>query len=143
MPTGADLPALIEAFFSKRLMAQRRASPHTIASYRDTFRLLFQFAQERLKRSPSKLTLDDLSAPFLSAFLDNLESARRNKVRSRNLRLTAMRSFFRYAALEAPQYSALIQRVLSMPQKRATRRPVGFLDRAEIEALLAAVDPST
>jgi integrase/recombinase XerD len=143
MPAVADLPVLIEAFFSKRLMAQRRASPHTIASYRDTFRLLFQFAEERLKRPPSKLTLDDLGAPFLSAFLDNLESARRNKVRSRNLRLTAIRSFFRYAALEAPQYSALIQRVLSMPQKRTTRRQVGFLDRAQIETLLSAVDSST
>jgi len=143
MPAVADLPALLEAFFTQRLIAQRRASPHTVASYRDTFRLLFQFAEERLKRPPSQLTLGDLNAPFLSAFLDNLESARGNQVRSRNLRLTAIRSFFRYAALEAPQYSALIQRVLSMPQKRYTRRQVGFLDRAEIEALLSAVDPST
>lgn len=143
MPTVADLPSLLEAFFTQRLIAQRRASPHTIASYRDTFRLLFQFAEERLKRPPSKLTLGDLGAPFLSAFLDNLESARGNKARSRNLRLTAIRSFFRYAALEAPQYSALIQRVLAMPQKRHTRRQVGFLDRTEIEALLLAVDPST
>lgn len=143
MPTLADLPALLEAFFTQRLIAQRGASPHTIASYRDTFRLLLQFAEERLKRPPSKLTLGDLGAPFLSAFLDNLESARGNKARSRNLRLTAIRSFFRYAALEAPQYSALIQRVLAMPQKRHTRRQVGFLDRSEIEALLLAVDPST
>jgi len=143
MPTVADLPALLEAFFTQRLIAQRRASPHTVASYRDTFRLLLQFAAVRLKRPPSKLTLGDLSAPFLSEFLDDLESGRGNKARSRNLRLTAIRSFFRYAALEAPQHSSLIQRVLSMPQKRYTPRQVGFLDRTEIEALLLAVDPST
>jgi len=102
MPTVADLPALLEAFFTQRLIAQRRASPHTVASYRDTFRLLLQFAAVRLKRPPSKLTLGDLSAPFLSEFLDDLESGRGNKARSRNLRLTAIRSFFRYAALKRP-----------------------------------------
>ena len=143
MPTTADLPALIEAFFTKRLIAQRGASPHTIASYRDTFRLLFRFAEKRLGRPPSKLVVDDLGAPFLSEFLDDLESARGNKARSRNLRLTAIRSFFRYAALEAPQHSALIQRVLAMPQKRYTRRQVDFLARSEIEALLSAVDSSS
>jgi len=143
MPTPADLPILIEMFFTKRLIAQRRASPHTIASYRDAFRMLFKFAEKRLGRPPSKLLLEDLNAAFLSEFLDDLESARGNKARSRNLRLTAIRSFFRYAALEAPQHSALIQRVLSMPRKRYTRRLVGFLARHEIEALLASVDPST
>lgn len=143
MPTSAELPTLIEAFFTQRLIAQRGASPHTIASYRDTFRLLFQFAQKRLGRPPSKLTVRDLDVPFLSEFLDDLESARGNQARSRNLRLTAIRSFFRYAALEAPQHSALIQRVLAMPRKRYTRRQVDFLARSEIEALLSVVDPAS
>ena len=143
MPTNAELSTLIEAFFTQRLIAQRGASPHTVASYRDTFRLLFQFAEKRLGRPPSKLALNDLDAPFLSEFLDDLESVRGNQARSRNLRLTAIRSFFRYAALEAPQHSALIQRVLAMPRKRYTRRLVDFLARSEIEALLSAVDVST
>ena len=132
MPTNAELSTLIEAFFTQRLIAQRGASPHTVASYRDTFRLLFQFAEKRLGRPPSKLALNDLDAPFLSEFLDDLESVRGNQARSRNLRLTAIRSFFRYAALEAPQHSALIQRVLAMPRKRYTRRLVDFLARSEI-----------
>src|SRR5258708_1897375 len=93
-------PVLLESFFTQRLIAQRRASPHTIGSYRDTFRLLLQFAERRLGKAPSRLTLEDLQAPFLGAFLDNLESARANATRSRNLRLAAIRSFFRYIALE-------------------------------------------
>src|SRR5687767_9348325 len=117
MPTTADRPTLIEAFFTQRLIAQRGASPHTIASYRDTFRLLFQFAQKRLGRPPSQLAVRDLDVTFLSDFLDDLQSARGNQARSRNLRLTAIRSFYRYVALEASQHSALIQRVLAMPRK--------------------------
>lgn len=102
MKDTPTFPALLELFFTKRLIAQRRASPHTICSYRDTFRLLLQFAVKRLGKAPSALTLEDLNAPFLGAFLDELESTRANGARSRNLRLTAIRSFFRYAALEAP-----------------------------------------
>src|ERR1700745_3911209 len=143
MTLAADFPALLESFFTKRLIAERRASPHTIASYRDTFRLLLQFAEQRLAKAPSRLTLEDLQAPFLGVFLDNLESTRANGARSRNIRLTAIRSFFRYIALEAPQYAGLIQRVLAIPNKRHSRPLVGFLTRPEIDALLAAPDRHT
>ncbi len=133
----------METFFTRRLIAQRKASPHTIASYRDTFRLLLQFAEKQLAKAPSRLTIEDLNAPFLGAFLDHLESTRENGARSRNLRLTAIRSFFRFAALEAPQHSGLIQRVLVIPNKRQARPLVGFLTRPEIDALLAAPDLKT
>ncbi|MGA9207232.1 MAG: site-specific integrase, partial [Terriglobales bacterium] len=95
--TTNDFPALLESFFTQRLIAQRNASPHTVAAYRDAFRLLVQFAQKRLGRLPSQLNLKDLNAPFLGKFLDELETGRANGLRSRNLRLTAIRSFFRYA----------------------------------------------
>ena len=94
MKQSADFPMLLQSFFTQRLMAQRRASPHTIASYRDTFRLLLQFAKKELGKPPSQITLDDLNATFIGAFLDNLERDRRNGVRSRNLRMTVIRSFF-------------------------------------------------
>jgi integrase/recombinase XerD len=140
MADQTSFPTLLEAFFTRRLIAQRRASPHTVASYRDTFRLLFQFAEKQLAKVPSRLALEDLNAPFLGAFLDHLESTRANGARSRNLRLTAIRSFFRYAALETPQHSGLIQRVLVIPNKRQARPLVGFLTRPEIDALLATPD---
>jgi len=140
---SADLPALLQSFFTNRLMAQRKASPHTIASYRDTFRLLLQFAQTRLRKAPSQLALDDLDASLVGAFLEDLERRRRNGARSRNLRLTAIRSFFRYASLEAPAQSGIIQRVLAIPNQRQPRALVGFLTRPEIEALLAAPNRST
>jgi integrase/recombinase XerD len=124
-------------------MSQRKASPHTIASYRDTFRLLLQFAQKRLRKAPSQLALDDLDAAFIGAFLDSLENQRGNGARSRNLRLTAVRSFFRYAALEAPTHGAIIQRVLAIPNQRQARAMVSFLTRPEIDALLAAPDRET
>jgi integrase/recombinase XerD len=143
MKDSTSFPTLLESFFLNRLIAQRRASPHTIASYRDTFRLLFQFVEKRLAKAPSQLTLEDLNAPFLGAFLDHLESSRANTARSRNLRLAAIRSFFRYAALEAPQNAGLIQRVLVIPNKRQSRPLVGFLTRLEIDALLAAPDRNT
>ena len=143
MNDATSFPVLLESFFTKRLIAQRRASPHTIGSYRDTFRLLLQFAERRLGKAPSKLTLEDLQAPFLGMFLDHLESARANGARSRNLRLAAIRSFFRYIALEAPQHSGLIQRVLAIPNKRQSRSLVGFLTRPEIDALLMAPDQNT
>ena len=92
------LSPLLQSFFTDRLMSQRQASPHTIASYRDTFRLLLAFAEERLNKPPSKLTMDELNAPFIGAFLDHIENSRRNGARTRNLRLTAIRSFFQYAA---------------------------------------------
>jgi integrase/recombinase XerD len=138
-----NLGTLIETFFCKRLISQRQASPHTIASYRDTFRLLLTFAQKRISRPPSQLELKDISSSLVSDFLDHLEATRTNTARTRNLRLTALRSFFRFAALEAPEHGGVIQRVLAIPNKRCQRPLIGFLTRPEIEALLAAVDCTT
>jgi integrase/recombinase XerD len=138
-----DFPALLQAFFTTRLMSQRKVSPHTIASYRDTFRLLLQFAQKRLRKSPAQLKLEDLDASLIGGFLENLERGRGNGARSRNLRLTAVRSFFRYAALEAPEHAGVIQRVLAIPNQRQPRTLVSFLNRAEIDALLAAPNQKT
>jgi integrase/recombinase XerD len=143
MKTPADLSPLLEAFFTQRLIAQRKVSPHTINSYRDTFSLLLKFAERRLRCPPSKLTLENLAAPFLAAFLDHLETTRSNGARTRNLRLAAIHSFFRYAALEAPQHAGLIQRVLSIPRKRYSRALVDFLTRPEIEALLSVANRNT
>ena len=143
MPDVAEFPALLQSFFTTRLMTQRKASPHTIASYRDTFRLLLQFAQKRVRKAPSQLTLGDLDAALIGGFLDDLEARRGNGARSRNLRLTAVRSFFRYAALEAPAHAGLIQRVLAIPNQRQPRAMVDFLTRPEIDALLAAPNQET
>jgi site-specific recombinase XerD len=135
--------SLLEGFFTQRLMQQRQASAHTIASYRDTFRLLLQFTQRRLRKAPSTLALEDIDAPLVVAFLDELENVRGVTPRTRNLRLTAIRSFFRYVAFEAPAHSMQIQRVLAIPAKRFTRALVPFLSREEVEALLAAPDRRT
>lgn len=143
MTPTTTLARLLERFFTQRLMSQRQASPHTIGSYRDTFRLLLQFAQKRLHKSPSSLAFAEIDAPLIAAFLDDLEKTRRITVRSRNLRLTAIRSFFHYAAYEEPSHSSQIQRVLAIPSKRHTRGLVHFLDRPEIDALLAAPDQRT
>jgi integrase/recombinase XerD len=139
----AGFPSLLESFFTKRLIAQRRASPHTIASYRDTFHVLLQFTHRQLGKAASQITLEDLNAPLIGTFLDDLERGRPNGVPSRNLRMTVIRSFFRYAALEMPQHSGLIQRVLAIPNKRQERRLVGFLTRPEVDALLAAPKRNT
>lgn len=143
MSESTPLPGLIEGFFTQRLANQRRASPHTIASYRDTFRLLFQFAQQCLRKEPSALLLADMDAPLLCNFLDHLEENRHNCARSRNTRLAAIHSFFRYVALHEPGHSALIQRVLAIPAKRYDRATIEFLTPAEIEALLGAPDLAT
>ena len=140
MTHSLDIPELLQSFFSNRLIAQRQASPHTIASYRDTFRLLLQFAHQKLGKPASRITLEDLNAPFIGAFLDSLEHDHGNAVRTRNLRMTVIRSFFRYTALESPQHAGLVQRVLAIPSKRHERRLVGFLSRPEIEALLSMPD---
>jgi site-specific recombinase XerD len=124
-------------------MNQRQASPHTISSYRDTFRLLLQFAQQRLHKSPADLAFEEIDAPMIAAFLDDLEKSRGITVRSRNLRLTAIRSLFQYAAYEEPSHAAQIQRVLAIPRKRHTRALVHFLNRPELDALLAAPDQQT
>jgi len=134
---------LLEKFFLERLLRERRASPHTVASYRDTFRLLLRFAAERIGRPPTDLMLEDLGAPFIGAFLDHLERDRGNTPRTRNVRLAAVHSFFRYVALGEPACGDLCRRVLAIPSKRFERRPVDFLARKEVEALLAAPDTST
>ena len=137
------LAPLLEAFFTERLMRQRRASPHTVAAYRDTFRLLLRFAQARFGKPPVALLLSDLDATFIGAFLDHLETERHNSVRARNARLAAIRSFFRYVAMHEPAHGAMIQRVLAIPQKRFQRNLVPFLTHPEIEALLAVPDQRT
>ena len=143
MNAAPTLPVLLESFFTQRLMAQRQVSPHTIASYRDTFRLLLNFAQKQCGKSPSSLNLTDLDAPLISKFLDGLEKQRGTSISSRNVRLTAIRSFFRFAAYEEPGQSAHIQRVLAIQNKRHARPMISFLIREEIEALLAAPDQRT
>jgi len=140
---SCNIATLIELYFTERLMRQRNVSANTVASYRDTFRLLFTFAQLRLRKPPSALALDDLDAPFISAFLTDLETKRGAGVQTRNLRLTAIRSFFRFVSFEEPAHSALIQRVLAIPSKRHDKRQVHFLERPEIEAILAAPDRTT
>jgi site-specific recombinase XerD len=143
MSGQTSLAPLLERFFTDRLLHQRQVSPHTIASYRDTFRLLLKFAHERLHTPPARLRFEAVDAPLIGAFLDHLEHTRGVSVRSRNLRLTALHSFFRYAAFETPAHAAQIQRVLAIPSKRFTRRQIAFLTRPEIDALLAAPDPRT
>jgi integrase/recombinase XerD len=143
MKINNNFPGLIEAFFTDRLMRQRQVSPNTIASYRDSFCLLFNFAKQRLKKEPSALSLEDLDATFIGSFLNHIEKDRGNCARSRNLRLAAIHSFFKYIALQDPIHSALIQRVLAIPTKRFERRLIDFLTKPEIEALLVAPDQST
>ena len=135
-----SLAPVLEAFFTERLLTQRRVSPHTVGSYRDTFRLLLLFAQQRTGKAPSRLELADLDAPLIGAFLDDLEHSRGNSVRTRNARLVAVHSLFRYAALREPADAAVIQRVLSIPCKRFEKAIVSFLTTGEIEALLAVPD---
>lgn len=143
MDTSPAFPALLQAFFTERLMKQRRASPTTTASYRDAFCLLFRFVEQRLNKPPSSITMEDLEAPLIGSFLDWLETERGNSIRSRNARLAAIHSFFKYAAWRDPSHSASIQRVLAIPGKRSDRSPVEYLTREEVDALLVAPDEST
>ena len=143
MKNQPSFAPLLQGFFTRRLMQQRQASAHTIASYRDTFRLLLQFVQKRLRKAPSALEIEDIDAPLVVDFLDELEKTRGVTARTRNLRLTAVHSFFRYVAFEEPAYAAQIQRVLAIPAKRFTRALVPFLSRHEVDALLAAPDQRT
>ena len=143
MKSTSNFPGLLESFFTQRLLQQKQASTHTIASYRDTFRLLFRFTEKRLHKPPSRLTLEEIDAPLVAAFLNDLEKSRSISPRSRNLRLTAIRSFFRYAAYEAPAHSAQIQRVLAIPGKRYDRVQIHFLSHAELDALLGAPELET
>jgi integrase/recombinase XerD len=138
MNAESTFPALLQDFFCRRLVAERRASACTVASYRDTFQLLLQFAEKRTGRSPSALTMADLDAPFVLAFLDHLETERANSARTRNSRLAAIRSFMRYVSLRDPASLAITQRVLAIPRKRFDVPVLGFLSRDEIKAILDA-----
>lgn len=136
------LAPVLEGYFTQRL-AQRRASRHTIAAYRDAFTLLLRFAQQRLRKPPASLDLADLDAALIGAFLDDLEHTRGNGVATRNLRLTAVHSFFSYAALRCPEHAAVIQQVLAIPTKRPDCTTVTFLTHTETDALLASPDPTS
>ena len=141
--TASTFPALLQRFFTDRLCTQMEASANTIAGYRDTFRLLLRFASEQRGKAPTQLTIEDLDADLIGDFLLHVETARRNGARSRNTRLAAIRSFFRYVAMNEPAYLLHCQRILAMPSKRYVKRTVTFLDAGEIAALLAAPDRST
>lgn len=137
------LAPTMQSFFTERLLGQLRARPNTVASYRDTLRLLLGFAQRRTGKTPSRLQLEDLDAVLIGAFLEHLEVERHNSVRTRNTRLAAVHSLFAYAALRHPQHAELIQRVLAIPAKRTDRQTVSFLTHDEVDALLAAPDRDT
>jgi site-specific recombinase XerD len=143
MKTNNNFPGLVEAFFTDRLMRQRQVSSNTIASYRDSFCLLFKFAKQRLNKEPSSLSIEDLDATFIGSFLYHIENDRGCSARSRNVRLAAIHSFFKYIALQDPSHSALIQRVLAIPTKKYDRKSVDFLTKPEVDALLAAPDLKT
>lgn len=136
-------PALLQQFFTERLLGSQGASPHTVGGYRDTFRLLLRFAAAHLHCTPSALRLEQLDAPLLEAFLEYLERERGNGARTRNQRLAALHGFFRYVALAEPARSLQCQRILAIPPKRFERGPVAFLTPEEAQALIAAPDAGT
>jgi site-specific recombinase XerD len=140
---ATNFPALIQRFFTDRLCTQMEASRHTIAGYRDTFRLLIRYASSRCGKPPTKLTIEDLDTDLVADFLIYVETARGNTARTRNTRLAAIRSFFRYVAMTDPSWLLHCQRILSMPNKRYVKRSVTFLDAEEIAALLATPDRTT
>jgi len=139
----STLAPLLQAFFTERLIGQRDASPHTVASYRDAICLLLRFAHDRTGKAPHQLNVDDLDAPLIGAFLNHLEAERGVSVRTRNARLTAIRSLFGFAAYRHPEHAAVIQRVLAIPPKRTDRAVVTYLTEPEMHALIAAPDRST
>ena len=139
----STLAPTLQAFFTDRLARQRQASPHTIAAYRDTCKLLLAFASQHAAKAPSALAIADLDAPMIGAFLDHLEHDRGNSPRTRNARLAAIHSLFRYAALRHPEDTAVIQRVLAIPPKRCDHAIITYLTEPEISALLAAPGQAT
>ena len=143
MKADSCFSSLLQAFFTDRLMEQCNASPHTIAAYRDTFRLLLSYAQQRLGKPPSDLSLHQLDSDFIGAFLRHLEQDRGNSPRSRNARLAAIHSFFRYVAYQVPEHSALVQRVLAIPRKKHERVQIEYLTEEECRALLNSPDRTT
>jgi site-specific recombinase XerD len=136
----SPLAPTLQLFFTERLLNQRQASPATITSYRRTFELLLRFVRDRTGKPPSTLDWDNLNVEVISAFLTHLETDRNNSARSRNTRLAALRSLFRYAAPRHPEHAALIAQVLAIPQKRVDKTNVSFLEPVEVDALLAAPD---
>jgi integrase/recombinase XerD len=143
MNTSPSLASLVQYFFTQHLCEHKRSSPLTVIAYRDTFRLLLSFLHARTGRAPTSLTLADLDAPPILAFLDHLESQRHNQIRSRNARLCAIRSFFRVVAARDPADLGIANRVLAIPTKRTDHRLVTYLTRVEMDAVLAAPDPAT
>jgi site-specific recombinase XerD len=137
------LAPTVQAWFTEHLLTQRQASPRTVGAYRDTLRMLLAFAQARTGKAPSQLDVADVDASLIGAFLAHLEQERHNSARTRNARLAAIRSLYRYAALRHPEHAWLIQRVLAIPGKRHDRSDVSFLQPEEVDALLAAPDRST
>jgi len=138
-----SFPSILQSYFCQRLISQTNASPRTIASYRDTFRLLLRYVEERLKKPPVTVSLEDLDVPLILGFLNHLEKDRGNSIRTRNVRLAAIRSFIQYAAAQEPWALAIAQRVLAIPPKRFHRPLVGFLSREEMTAVLEGTDGST
>jgi integrase/recombinase XerD len=143
MKTPFSFSELLQAYFTDYLMRERNFSPHTIANYRDTFRLVIAFAQKCLNKPPTKLAIHDLDSSFVVRFLDHLENERGVRPQSRNVRLAAIHSFFNYVALQEPAAGAVAQRILAIKSKRCAKKPVEFLTQAEIDALLAAPDQTT
>jgi integrase/recombinase XerD len=139
----SDLAPILQGFFTDRLARQKNASPHTVAAYRDTCRLLLAFARERTGKRPSALSLADIDADLVGAFLQHLEDDRGNGSATRNARLAAIHSLFTYAARRAPEHAAVISQVLAIPPRRRERAIVSYLTPAEIDALLAAPDRAT
>jgi integrase/recombinase XerD len=134
------LAPTLQAFYVERLVNQKDASPRTIAAYRDTLKLLLRYASERTGTPPSKLDFAELDAPLIAAFLDHLQRERGNTARTRNARLAAIHSLYRFAALRHPEHAHTIARVIEIPTKRHTRPLLCYLDVPEITALLAAPD---
>jgi len=141
--TNPAFPTLLQEFFLKRLANQKNVSPRTISAYRDTFRLLLNFLRDHTNKTPSDIALRDIDASIVLKFLDHLEKERNNSIATRNARLTAIRSFFRYASYREPAASELIQQVLALPTKRCDHPQIGFLSKEEVEALIEAPDLST
>lgn len=139
----AEFAALLQRFFTDRLLQQKNASPRTVKAYRDTFRLLLGYAERKLGKPPTKLALSDFDATLVLGFLDALETERHNAVRSRNVRLAAVRSFAHFVALQCPPALQLIQQIQAIPMKRFEKPLIGFLSRDEVQALLAAPDTTT
>lgn len=142
-PKRPSFAALVQEFFGDRLIQQQNASAHTVASYRDTFRLLLRYFQKRHRKDPTTLAMEDFDAPVLLAFLLDLEKQRKNSIRTRNARLAALRSFMKYAQARDPSILAIAQRVLAIPMKRFHRPLLGYLTREEVTAVIAAPSQET